>query len=488
MIADLRRLRAEVGELVAKHETARDLRDFSKYADDPEGFFRDVLHCAPWEKQVEMTERVRDNPRTICVTANGLGKDWATARLCLWYVYARKGFVILSGPTERQVKQILMREIRRAFAVAQDLPGELYAMELRVTEDSGIIAFTSDNADKLTGFHHPRLLICYTEGQGIPDEAYEAAFACCTGTDNKIFVYGNPTTVGGKFHQAATSDNWSILTIRADEHPNVITGRNEIEGAVSREWIESMREEYGESSSIYRSRVLAEFPEENVEGLLKRAWLRSAFDRHESKELEAASWNHRLVLAVDVARYGPDSSVMAVVRGPVVEELITWRGASLTDSADRVIEHAQRLTVYHANPKFEYLSGPPKIVVDEPGMGGGVIDVMRKKGWVVTAFNGAGKSIDQRRYLNMRAASHWKLRELLEANQIALPRDAALEEEALSVEWQHAPNGTIQIVSKDLIRKTLGRSPDRLDAVIMGLANNAIGGLFHSIQHFTLHI
>ncbi len=481
MNPDLRRLRAEVGELVAKHDAARSLLDFTKYAKDPAAFMHEVLRCEPWEKQIEMCERVRDNGRVVCVTANGLGKDWMTARMALWWVYACRGLVILSGPTERQVKQILMREVRRAFSLCPDLPGELYSMELRVTEDSGIIAFTSDNADKLTGYHHPRLLIAFTEGQGIEDESYEAAQACCTGPENRFFVYGNPTRVGGKFYTAATSDNWSVLTIRADEHPNVISGREEIPGAVSRQWINSMRDEYGESSSIYASRVLARFPEENVEGLLKRAWLRAAFDRYESKELEAASWNHRLVLAVDVARFGPDSSVLAVVRGPVVEELVTWRGASTDESVDKIIAHGERLTTRYTHPKFLHLNGRPKIVVDDNGVGGGVTDGLRRKGWGVTPFLGSSKPLDRKRYLNMRAAAHWKLRELLENNRIALPRDPLLEEEALACEWQLAPNGSIQIVGKDLIRKTLGRSPDRLDAVIMGFANNGLGNIVATI-------
>ncbi len=44
------------------------------------------------------------------------------------------------------------------------------------------------------------------------------------------------------------------------------------------------------------------------------------------------------------------------------------------------------------------------------------------------------------------------------------------------MEWQIAQNGTIQILGKDLLRKALGRSPDRLDAVVIGLTAS-LGGL-----------
>ncbi len=466
--AVVERLGVEVGEVIARHDRARDISDFLKFEDDSGGFFQDVLRCAPWAKQHEMAELVRDNPRTVVVTANGLGKDWITARMALWWVFARRGLVILTGPTERQVKQILMREVRRAFARAPELPGELYSMELRVDEqgEAGVLAFTSDNADRLTGFHHPRLLICVTEGQGVSEDAYEALQACATGPENRVFVYGNPTRPTGPFYRVAHSGNWARLRIAASEHPNVISGCEEIPGAVSREWIESMREEYGVGSSIYRSRVLAEFPEDSIEGLIRRDWLRAAFKRHETGALtDAAAWVTP-ILALDPARYGPDESVLAVVRGPIVQELVSWRGASTVETVERTIEHANRVRATAPRGRS------PMIYVDEPGLGGGVVDLLKAKGWNTHGFNGASRPADETRFANARSHSHWILRTLLEEGKVALPRDPLLEEEALAIEWALNHAGKIQILSKDLIRGQLGRSPDRLDAVVIGLAHS----------------
>jgi len=463
-----RRFRTGVDEIVARHERARGT-DFTRYRNDPIGFLCDVLHCDPWRVQIAMAELVRDNPKVAFVSANSIGKDWLISRLALWWVYAVRGFVIMTSVTDRQARHVSMKEVRHAFLGAPPLPGELLQMELRVDDTSGIIAFTSDNADRLVGFHHPRLLLCLSEAQGLESEVFEAAFACATGAENKIVCYGNPTRPTGSFHAAATSDNWATLTVSALEHPNIISGRDEIPGGPSLAWIQSMREEYGETSSIYRSRVLSEWPEESVEGLIKRAWLRAAFDRHDAYDAPDVPLGRGVqpVLGVDVARYGADSSVVAVVRGARVESLITWHGASTTESADRVIRIADSLTtrVFHRTGV-----GRPRIAVDEPGLGGGLIDVIRNAGWDVVAFNGASQSPEPGRFANLRSASHWKFRELLENNVISLPRDAMLEAEALAIEWQlTAGSGGIQIVGKDTIRKTLGRSPDRLDAVVIGL-------------------
>ncbi len=104
---ELRRLKADIGDLVSSHDRGRDLEDFSRYADDPLGFIREVLRETDpglWSKQEEIAESVRDYPLTGVQGCNGSGKDHAAARIALWWTYARRGQVLVTGPTERHVK------------------------------------------------------------------------------------------------------------------------------------------------------------------------------------------------------------------------------------------------------------------------------------------------------------------------------------------------------------------------------------------------
>lgn len=279
----------------------------------------------------------------------------------------------------------------------------------------------------------------------------------------------------------AHSAGWHALRIAASEHPNVVERREVIPGAVSCEWIATMRDDYGEGSSIYRSRVLAEFPEDSIEGLIRRDWLRAAFERFESVGPDLRT---RPVLALDVARFGPDQSVLAVLQGPVVRELVTWRGATTTETVDRVIEVSKRVEQewlclsiapdeLQSRRAFGYVDAGLTVVVDEPGLGGGAVDLLRKRGVHVEAFNGGRVALETGRFLNIRAESHWHFRYLLEAGEVSLPEDPEVEEEALAVEWQINAQGKIQIAGKNLIRSILGRSPDKLDAIVMGM--------FHSV-------
>ena len=116
---------------------------------------------------------------------------------------------------------------------------------------------------------------------------------------------------------------------------------------------------------------------------------------------------------------------------------------------------------------------PPSIVVDEPGVGGGCIDAIRARGWDCLAFNGGSSPSDSSgRFLNRRAQTCWILRTALENGKVALPRDALLEEELLALTWSVTTSGKVQLLAKSDVRGELGRSPDRADAVCIGLAES----------------
>jgi hypothetical protein len=91
------RLRSQVNELIETHRDARDIESFGRYRNAPIKFVRDVLKAEPYDQQRKILHLVQDEPRTLVMSANSMGKDWLTAHLALWWVYARRGLVILTG-------------------------------------------------------------------------------------------------------------------------------------------------------------------------------------------------------------------------------------------------------------------------------------------------------------------------------------------------------------------------------------------------------
>jgi hypothetical protein len=210
-----------------------------------------------------------------------VGKDWLGARLALWWYATRPlSKVLVTGPTERQVKEIVFGEIRRSFQ-GSDVPGELYTTALRGPSERLILGFTSTDVARLTGLHAPGgTLVVMTEGQGLEPFAYESMHRCATGENDRFLVVGNPLSPTGEFYRIhRPSSAWLKFKIRADDHPNVREGREVIPGAITKRFVETIEREYGKNSPQYVSGVLAEFPSSSEFGLVDLAWIEQAIER-----------------------------------------------------------------------------------------------------------------------------------------------------------------------------------------------------------------
>ncbi len=130
------------------------------------------------------------------MSANGVGKTLGLAVGVLWWLYARGPSAVVSvAPTERQSRELLWGEIRRLFLNATpQLPGELFTSALRVSDKDRwyAVGFSTNDANRLTGFHHDRLLIVLDEAQGLDAQVWEGAYAVVTGEGNRICAIGNP--------------------------------------------------------------------------------------------------------------------------------------------------------------------------------------------------------------------------------------------------------------------------------------------------------
>ena len=197
----------------------------------------------------------------------------------------------------------------------------------------------------------------------------------------------------------------------------------------------------------------------------------------------------RWIVAVDPARFGTDETVVAIGRGDTLEEFRSWRGADTMETTGRILALirdlpeplSRTLAALASSMRPRARIPPPKVerlIVDEPGLGGGVIDRLREQtgrenGFAsVEAFNGGGGAVGAKaeRFLNRRAEAFMHLRKRLEKGEIAVPNDRKLFEELTLITWKLTSNGRIQIESKDDLRKRLGRSTDHADAASLFFA------------------
>ncbi len=117
-------------------------------ARDPIGFVEKVLGEKPYDKQLLILKRVGQRRRVSVVGCNGSGKDWAAARVVLWWLNSRSpAKVIVTGPTTRQVDEIVWNEIRTAYTGASDrLAGKMFrTSRYQIDDQSFALGFATNS-------------------------------------------------------------------------------------------------------------------------------------------------------------------------------------------------------------------------------------------------------------------------------------------------------------------------------------------------------
>jgi hypothetical protein len=120
-------------------------------------------------------------------------------------------------------------------------------------------------------------------------------------------------------------------------------------------------------------------------------------------------------------------------------------------------------------------------IVDVIGIGASVYDHLAGNGVACMAFNGSERSEGRDRsgslgFFNKRSEWWWRLREALDpayGNEVCLPPDSKLAADLGAARWRLGPRG-IQVESKEEIIARIGRSPDRGDAAVYALCDEAL--------------
>lgn len=378
--------------------------------------------------------------------------------------------MVTTAPTFRQVKDILWREIRHRHKSSIAPLGSYLlpkAPRIEVNEQHFAEGFSTDEPEKMLGYHSKNLLIVVDEAAGVEANTWETIERLATADNNRVLCIGNPGAPAGPFFEACMeSELWHTIHLSCLNHPNVTTGVEIIPGAVTRQWVHDRFEEYGGwDAPRFKAFVRGVFPDEGTDTLIPGSWV----DRAMSGEVTLPD-SGPVTISVDVARFGGDETVIMVFRGNRHLETISYVKRDTMFTAGRVIQLVQK-----------YDSRELIVIVDDVGLGGGVTDRLRELGVHVEAFNAGlkpdyrpGKGYDRRheRFLNLRSQAYWQLREGLRTNQIDLRMDKRLRSQLASHTYKIRSDAVIELETKQQIKDRLGDavgwgSPDRADALVM---------------------
>ena len=436
----------------------------------PVAFAREVLGVKLWDKQEEVLTALATHRRVAVKAGNGLGKGFCAAVAVLWYLHAHQdsAIVLTTAPTFRQVRYILWRQIRNLYRPASGaLGGTMLDTRWELSDGRYALGLSADGADQFQGFHSPNMFIVVDEAEGVGEHIYEAIESVMTSAYPLLLLIGNPTSMDGAFRRAFHEERaiYHTITISALESPNVVAGRIVFSGVTSSAWVDERKLVWKEDSNVYRARVLGEFPHQGENSLMSLSDIESAAKR---VIFDAESWSidgetvlgpnrrtsEEVVIAVDVARYGSDSSVILRRRGDCVEDIQVLHQ-----------QDTMRLATKVADAIRQY--NPAHVHVDEIGVGSGVVDRLRQLGHTVRGVNVAERARDPKGHANLRAEGYHGLAERFKAGRITIPNDRDLISQLACLRYEFDRLDRLKIESKDDIRKRRLPSPDKADALML---------------------
>lgn len=404
--------------------------------------------------------------KSATVSGRGPGKSALVAWLNLWMMSTHLGSTcIVTANTEGQLKSRTWAELGKWHTMAINAhwfektamslkPASWFedALKKQLKVDTGYYyaqaqLWDEDNPDAFAGAHNMAgVLLIFDEASGIPAPIWKVSEGFFTEPvlHRYWFVFSNGRRNTGPFFECfhAHRDFW---------RRRQIDSRN-VEGT-DKKVLQEILDKHGEDSDEARVEVKGEFPRQGDKQFISRDVVEQAVSRHlpDSPDYIPEDPWAPLILGVDPARYGDDSTVMFWRQGR--------KGAILPT---KVMKGADNMLV--ANTIAELINNhDPDAVCIDAGNGTGVIDRLREMGYKVhEVWFGAGSPEPE--YANFRTYMWAQIRDWLKGGSI--PYDKDLVDDLTSPEYKFlGTSDKIALESKEQLKKRGFSSPDRADAL-----------------------
>lgn len=425
-----------------------------------------VILWKPQTTQYRMLESSADE--ILFGGAKGGGKSEALLFGALRYINHKGYKALIVRRTYPRLKELIGRSM-----CFRQLSGQYSRQERTWTfPEGGTIRFghCQNPGDELNYQGHQYHYIGFDQVEEFTEEMFLVISACGRKTDDipiRIRATANPGGVG----RIWVKKRWI-----KDKLPNV---KYYTEGIVEGKQVRLSSMFI--PSSVYDNKILLEHnPQyvlflQNLPEKLRRMYLEGDFDSGDNSDqlipykfLERAKINRsmeagspgQLFLGVDVARFGDDKTEFATVEGDILTSIEEFEKKDITEVANLLIGKISGCKIR-----------PENVGIDTVGLGAGVYDILRSKGYKLTEIVSGSKPIeikgDPYSYRNLRSQMLWHYRERLRKCEARIAiDDDTFEEEAITLKYAISNEKVIAAESKEDVKKRLGRSTNRLDAAV----------------------
>lgn len=465
------------------------------YRQEPEAYAEDILHVKWWGKQIELANSFASGGKTAGKASHGVGKTHVAGGLVNWvFDCFPESETITTAPTARQVEDLLWKEVRKQ---RRGRPGLLpKAPRMATSESHFAFGFTANDSNAFQGHHAEVISAVFDEAVGIDGSIYEATEGILSGGQSRWLSIYNPTDVSSKAYEEEVGGGWNIVTVSALEHPNVLAAlRGEKEpypGAVTLSWVQDKLEKWCESvdnpsptdvefppgsgiwyrpGPLFESRVIGRWPSIGFDTIWSEALWDSCVSNAKDVPQEV------LQIGCDVARFGDDWTVIHGRRGPCSLHHERHNGWSVAETAGGCKRAAKALCQEGEDPKKVL------ILVDDDGVGGGVVDLGKSDGWNFKGLSAASEAVEKEDYPNRRSELWFSLFNRakdgnLDLSKLSKEHRKLVRRQHLTCKWKMDSQGRRVVEPKEEMKKRLkknnpdlmGGSPDDADAIHLAYA------------------
>lgn len=309
---------------------------------------------------------------------------------------------------------------------------------------------SADNTEAFAGLHNEgkTVFVIFDEASGVYPKIWEVSEGALTDGEAFFFAFGNPTKPDGEFADCFDKNSFMYRTRHVDSREVSFTNKNALNDILRK---------YGDDSDEAKVRVKGMFPSQAFNGFIAADAV--DFSMNEREVLGDAGAG--LVMAIDVARFGGDKSVISFRQGRDgrVAPQLKFTKTSTVKLAE--------LIAGEINAKR-----PDAVVIESTGPGAGVIDILRDKGYKITEIHPGSAAIQHELYINKRAEYWAKMRDWI-YDEGVLPADKEMRAQLIGVMYSlDRHEQRIKLEAKEDMKKRGLPSPDEGDSFALTFAVN----------------
>ena len=295
---------------------------------------------------------------------------------------------------------------------------------------------------------------CYWTGNsGIEEMAFDAVDGNLTGGNGHVLMIGNPLRPSGRFYETLYDPTYFKVHISIFDTPLFSGEIDEIPEPYktklrhllpNEEYVINAEKKYGKNSPFWKAKVLGIFPQEDEYSLFNVEDIEYSF-KNEDVERDGDK-----ILTVDVARFGGDESAFCSWRGFYMDELVTMKKSDLMSVVGQIV---------NVDKENEY----DWIVVDETGLGTGVVDRLNEMGYGnVIGINFSENAFDSETYSNVGTEMFFNLADALKKRKVRLVGSDKLKKQLMALSYLFDSRGRFRLIDMQTLKKQiLKESPDR---------------------------